>query len=163
MDLVSLEYNLLFEHDENENKRLLMNILLEFFQYCNENKKNKHLLEFITEFIDKYYKHMKNSYSEIFNECVPHNTSLNYCKIYNECNTKFNVDFSLIKHNSEKYLAKKEQYYNNLTTDDSWIDRAMAIFKDFDAFSKNSPTVMSTFVAIIMCLFILYKVYKNII
>ncbi|KMZ95062.1 hypothetical protein PVMG_05589 [Plasmodium vivax Mauritania I] len=140
-----------------------MNILHEFFQYCDKNKNNKHLLEFIKEFINKYYKNMESDYSKIFNECIPNNKTEEYCKIYNECNTKFNEDFSLIKDKTKNYVTHKEQYFNSLTTDDSWIDRAMAIFKDFDAFSKNSPTVMSTFVAIILCLFFLYKVYKNII
>ncbi|KMZ96109.1 hypothetical protein PVNG_05877 [Plasmodium vivax North Korean] len=163
MDLVSLQYNLPFEHDKKDNKCLLMNILHEFFHYCDKNKSNKHLLEFISEFINKYYKNMKTNYSDIFTECDPKNESQDYCETYNKCKTHFNEDFLLIKDNSEKYLTQKTQYYNSLTTDDSWIDRAMAIFKDFDAFSKNSPTVMSTFVAIILCLFFLYKVYKNII
>ncbi|CAI7719072.1 hypothetical protein PVPAM_060007900 [Plasmodium vivax] len=156
-DLVFLQYNLLFEPDEDENKRLLMNILYEYFQYCYENKNNKHLLEFIEEFINKYYKNMKTNYKKIFQECDPNKKYQDYCDIYNKCNTQFNEDFSLIKNNTVMYVTHKKDYFNNLTTDDSWIGRAMAIFKDFDAFSKNSPTVMSTLVAIALCLFFLYK------
>ncbi|KMZ83190.1 hypothetical protein PVBG_06026 [Plasmodium vivax Brazil I] len=157
--LISLQYNLLMEKDDDEKYCVMMKILHDFFQYCKKNIRNSHLLFFIKEFIEEYYKKKKVVYEKIFEDCANTN-SKPYCEQYNKCKREFQKEITLIRSGPENYINNKEEYFKNLAPDDSWIAKALAIFQDSAAMSKNSPTIMSTLVSIILLVFSLYKVLK---
>ncbi|KMZ81715.1 hypothetical protein PVIIG_05547 [Plasmodium vivax India VII] len=118
MDLISLQYNLRMEKDNDEKYCVMMKILHQFFQYCKENIQYK-----------KFRQEFKN-------------------------------EITSIRSGPENYKKNKEEYFKNLALDDSWISKARAIFQDSEAMSKNSPTIMSTLVSIILLFFFIYKVLK---
>ncbi|CAG9485655.1 unnamed protein product [Plasmodium vivax] len=155
--LLSYKYNILFEHVAKENKNNMMNILHQFLQYCDENRKNEKLSSFMNEFIVEYYDKKKGEYDKIFEECKPNGKGKTYCQLYESCKKKFSNDFSIIETETEKLITQQEEYIKSLTPLQRWIFKAQSMFQDFDAISRISPTVMSTMVAIIVCLFFLYK------
>ncbi|VUZ93908.1 PIR protein [Plasmodium vivax] len=155
-DLISLQYNLRMEKEDDEKYCVMMKILHEFFQYCSENISNSRLLSFIEEFIVEYYKKKESTYEIIFTDCAD-NSSKSYCKLYANCSREFKKEITLIKEGPEKYINNKKEYFKELDSDDSLIARARAIFRDSAAMAKNSPTVMSTLVSIILLVFFLYK------
>ncbi|VUZ95024.1 PIR protein [Plasmodium vivax] len=156
INLISLQYNLRMEEDDDEKYFVMMNILHEFFQYCKENIRNSHLLSFIEEYIDVYYKEKKGVYAQIFADCANTN-SKPYCEQYRKFSHEFKEDITLINKGPEIYINDKKGYFKNLAPDDSWIGKARAIFQDSEAMPKNSPTIMSTLVSIILVVFFLYK------
>ncbi|KMZ96067.1 hypothetical protein PVNG_06291 [Plasmodium vivax North Korean] len=161
--LLSYKYNILFEHDAEENKNNMMNILKQFFQYCDENKKNDKLSSFMKEFIDNYYNKKKGEYENIFSGCNTNVKEYKHCQLYKQCEKNFTNNSSKIARDTNEYISKQEKYVASLSPLQLWIFKAQSMFQDFDAISRISPTVMSTMVAIVVCLFFLYKVHKTII
>ncbi|CAG9485607.1 unnamed protein product [Plasmodium vivax] len=155
--LLSYKYNILFEHDAEENKNNMMNILKQFFQYCDENRKNEKLSYFMEEFIEQYYNKKKEEYNNIFSDCKANDKKKKYCNLYKECEKNFNNKESTIVWNTHEYIKQQKEYIESLTPLQLWIFKAQSMFQDFDAMSRISPTVMSTMVAIVVCLFFLYK------
>ncbi|SCA83650.1 VIR protein [Plasmodium vivax] len=159
--LISLQYNLLMEKEEDDKKCVMMKILKEYLQYFEKNKTNPSIQYFVNEFIDKYYKAKESEYKNIFSSCNPGNTSKGHCKIYNECNDDFKDDMSLIKSGSEKYIKNKEEYFESLGPNKSFLHQALALFQDSEAMSRYSTTIISIIISIFLCSFFLFKVIKN--
>ncbi|KNA02245.1 hypothetical protein PVNG_04476 [Plasmodium vivax North Korean] len=160
-DLISVHYNLLFEYKKEEQNYLMIRILHQFFQYCNENKDNQKLASFMKEFIDEYYKKHKEGYTEIFEECEGEATSNKYCNLYNTWKGKFETDLSLIKDNPDRYLERQKKNINKSSADTSSIANAISMFLDFAANSKYSTTIVSIMISFFLCFFFLYKVLNN--
>ncbi|VUZ99977.1 PIR protein [Plasmodium vivax] len=155
--LISLQYNLLMEKEEDDKKCVMMKILKEYLQYFEKNKTNPSIQYFVNEFIDKYYKAKESEYKNIFSSCNPGNTSKGHCKIYNECNDDFKDDMSLIKSGSEKYIKNKEEYFESLGPNKSFLHQALALFQDSEAMSRYSTTIISIIISIFLCSFFLFK------
>ncbi|KMZ77736.1 hypothetical protein PVIIG_00425 [Plasmodium vivax India VII] len=160
-DLILVHYNLLLEYKENEQNFLMMKILHQFFQYCNENKINMKLSLCMKEFIKEYYDKYKSEYKEIFGECKNELNSKEHRRLYKICKNKFKNDLYLIETNPENYINQQEVYIKNLSPLELMIMQAKAMFLDSEAMSRYLPTIMSTIVAIVVCFFFLYKVHKN--
>ncbi|KNA02223.1 hypothetical protein PVNG_04454 [Plasmodium vivax North Korean] len=142
--LVSLYYNMLFEPNETERKYVMINVLYQFIQYCNENKKNLKLSLFMEEFLGEYYQKNVTEYQQIFRECNTDSNTNTYCQLHKECNDKFGKDLSLIKEDSSKYISQQKDFIKNLSALDKWIINAKALFQDSEAMSRILPTIMST-------------------
>ncbi|KMZ96045.1 hypothetical protein PVNG_05983 [Plasmodium vivax North Korean] len=160
--LLSYQYNILFEHDAKKNKNNMMNILQQFFQYCDENRKNEKLSSFMEEFIEQYYNIKKNEYENIFNECNTNGEEYTHCQLFKVCKKNFTNQLKKIVWDTNEYIIKQKKYIESLSPLQLWIFKAQSMFQDFDAMSRISPTIMSTMVAIVVCLFFLYKVLKTI-
>ncbi|KMZ89401.1 hypothetical protein PVBG_05912 [Plasmodium vivax Brazil I] len=162
-ELIWLQYNIPFQHNEEMKKNYMMEILYQFIKYCRENKKNEKLSSFMSEFIVKYYKENYTEYEQIFADCKNGDKSKTYGQLYESCKEKYGEDLALIEKNADKYLEYQINYIKSLSALELWIFKAQSLFQDFDAISRISPTIMSTMVAIVVCVFFLYKVLKTII
>ncbi|KMZ88966.1 hypothetical protein PVBG_02940 [Plasmodium vivax Brazil I] len=162
-ELIFLQYNLRMEENDNDKYCVMMNILHQFIQYCNENKNELKLSSFMKEFIESYYNEKKNEYEKIFNECssTTETNTNTYCGLYNKCKQKFDKELKLINDKPDVYIKEQEDYIKELPSFELFILQAKALFQDFDAMSKYLPTIMSTMVASILSVFLLYKVLKN--
>ncbi|KMZ96030.1 hypothetical protein PVNG_06363 [Plasmodium vivax North Korean] len=160
-ELIWLQYNIPFQYEVETKKYYMMNILQQFFQYCDENRKNEKLSSFMEEFIEQYYNKKKGEYKDIFNECENNDEEKTHCQLYKECEKKFSNDLSTIKTNTDKYITQQKNYINSLSALELWIFKAKSMFQDFASMSRISPTIMSTMIAIVVCLFFLYKVLKK--
>ncbi|KMZ88698.1 hypothetical protein PVBG_05554 [Plasmodium vivax Brazil I] len=160
-DLISVHYNLLFEYKKEEQNCLMIRILHQFFQYCNENKDNQKLASFMKEFIDEYYKKHKEEYKKIFEECKGEGKSNKYCDLFNTWKRKFKTDLSLIQNKPDSYLDYMKKYINGNTADTSSIANTLSMFLDFAANSKYSTTIISIMISFFLCFFFLYKVLNN--
>ncbi|KMZ95377.1 hypothetical protein PVMG_04727 [Plasmodium vivax Mauritania I] len=162
-ELIFLQYNLRMEENDNAKYSVMINILHQFIQYCNENKNELKLSSFMKEFIESYYNEKKNEYEKIFNECssTTETNTNTYCGLYNKCKREFENELKLIKEDAQEYIKRQDDYIQELPSYKLFILQAKALFQDFDAMSKYLPTIMSTMVASILCVFLLYKVLKN--
>ncbi|KMZ76592.1 hypothetical protein PVIIG_05975 [Plasmodium vivax India VII] len=159
--LISLQYNLLMEKDEDDKKCVMMKILKEYLQYFEKNKTNPKLQSFVHEFIDKYYKAKESEYQNIFTSCKPSDTSKEHCNIFKECIAKFNDDMSLIKKSSTEYIKNKDEYFKQFDPNESLLQKTLALFQDSEAMSRYSTTITSILISIFLCTFFLFKVFKN--
>ncbi|KMZ95038.1 hypothetical protein PVMG_06020 [Plasmodium vivax Mauritania I] len=159
-DLVSVHYNLLFEYKEEEQNCLMIRILHQFFQYCNDYKYNRKLSSFMQEFIKEYYEKYKTQYVSIFNECKINKNKKEYCTLYKKCESSFKTDLKTFENKASDYIKEQDDYFNNLTQFDFLLFETKAMFQDFEKMSRYLPTIMSTMAAILICLFFLYKVLK---
>ncbi|VUZ99762.1 PIR protein [Plasmodium vivax] len=155
--LIFLQYNLHMEEDNDKNDYAMIKILYEFIQYCNENKDNLKLASFMKEFIKEYYNKKNTLYDTIFNECKNSVNTKEYCTLYKKCENSFKTDLEIIKTDASYYIKKQENYINSFSPLGRFILEAKDMFQDFEKMSKYSPTIMSTMVAIVVCLFFLYK------
>ncbi|VUZ99757.1 PIR protein [Plasmodium vivax] len=154
--LLSYKYNIRFESDKNKNNCNLMKILHEFFKYCEKNNSNEHLLPFIQEFINEYYKKKQSEYEKIFQECSK-TTSSEYCQIHKNCQENFNSDIEIIKQNPDNYIKHQKKNINKYSADTSSIANTLSMFLDFAANSKYSTTIISIMISFFLCFFFLYK------
>ncbi|KMZ96112.1 hypothetical protein PVNG_05880 [Plasmodium vivax North Korean] len=159
-DLISVHYNLLFEYKEEEKNCLMIRILHQFFQYCNDYKYNRRLSLFMKEFIDEYYNEKQTEYKKIFTECKGPKNGKKYCTLFKQCENTFNKDLKIFENKASDYITEQENYIISLTGFDILLFEAKAMFQDFEKMSRYLPTIMSTMVAILICLFFLYKVLK---
>ncbi|CAI7723985.1 PIR protein [Plasmodium vivax] len=155
--LIWLQYNMPFQYDEEMKKKYMMNILQQFLQYCYDNKKNEKLSSFMKEFIIQYYNKSKEVYDDIFRECKTMSEEKTHCQLYKECKKKFSNDLSTIERNTEEYITQQKKYIESLSALELWIFKAQSMFQGFGAMSRISPTIMSTMVAIVVCVFFMYK------
>ncbi|VVA00245.1 PIR protein [Plasmodium vivax] len=156
--LFSLQYNLPMEENEDKKNCAMLNILYKYLKYCNEHNNNWNLEPFIYEFMEKYYNKNKSHYKNLFENCTSEDKeSKQYCTYYDKCKSDFKEDFTLIETSKEAYIKNKEEYFKNLNSKKSWVQRALDLFKDFDTILRNSPIITSTLIAIFLCLFFLYK------
>ncbi|VUZ99887.1 PIR protein [Plasmodium vivax] len=155
--LIFLQYNLHMEMNEEDTMCAMMKIIYQFIQYCNQNRDNLKLLPFMKEFIKEYYNKKNTKYETIFNECKSSGNTKEYCKLYKKCSKEFIEDLTMIEKDASNYIKKQENYINSLSPLDRFILEAKDMFQDFKKMSKYSPTIMSTMVAIVVCLFFLYK------
>ncbi|CAG9483118.1 unnamed protein product [Plasmodium vivax] len=153
-ELIFLQYNLLMEQDDNEIYSVMINILHQFIQYCNENKNELKLSSFMDEFIKSYYNKKKEEYKKIFTECSSTSSAntKKYCDLYKKCKKVYNEELSLINDKPDEYIKRQDDYIKELPSYKLFILQAKALFQDFDAMSKYLPTIMSTMVASILCL-----------
>ncbi|KMZ76807.1 hypothetical protein PVIIG_05831 [Plasmodium vivax India VII] len=149
-DLISVQYNLLLDYKEEEQNCLMIIILHQFFQYCNDYKYNRKLSLFMEEFINKYYNKDKSKYQKIRQECKSIPNLNPYCKLYNKLSAEYKNDFSLIEKNSDRYIEQQKKYIEKWSPLDLFILKAKAVFKYFDAMSRILPTILFTMVAIIL-------------
>ncbi|CAI7720290.1 PIR protein [Plasmodium vivax] len=156
-ELIWLQYNMPFQLNEEMKKNNMMNILQQFLQYCYENKKNERLSSFMKELIDNYYNKIKGEYDNIFSDCKKNGKGKTHCQLYKECVNKFSKDLLTIEKDTNEYITQQVKYIESLSSLELWIYKAQSMFQDFGAMSRISPTVMSTMVAIVVCLFFLYK------
>ncbi|CAI7717583.1 PIR protein [Plasmodium vivax] len=156
--LISLQYNLPMEENEDKKNCAMLNILYKYLKYCNKHNNNWNLEPFIYEFMEKYYNKNKSHYKNLFENCTSEDKeSKQYCTYYDKCKSDFKEDFTLIETSKEAYIKNKEEYFKNLNSKKSWVQRALDLFKDFDTILRNSPIITSTLIAIFLCLFFLYK------
>ncbi|KMZ82472.1 hypothetical protein PVIIG_06087 [Plasmodium vivax India VII] len=161
-DLISLQYNLRMEENEEKKNCVMLEILYEYFKYCDKHNNNWYLESFINEFIEKYYYKKENVYKQLFKDCTStEQTNKAYCTYYNNCKTQFKNELSLIERGKDYYIKNKEEHFKKLIPDKSWVQKALDLFKDSDTMLRNSPTITSTLIAIFLCFFFLYKVLKN--
>ncbi|KMZ83331.1 hypothetical protein PVBG_05727 [Plasmodium vivax Brazil I] len=143
-DLISVHYNLLLVYKEEEQNCLMIRILRQFFQNCNDYKYNRKLSLFMKEFIDEYYNMNKSKYQKIHQECKS-NPNLNpYCELYNKWSVEYKNNYSLIEKNSDRCIEQQKKYIEKLSQLDLFILKAKGVFKDFDAMFRILPTIMST-------------------
>ncbi|VUZ93424.1 PIR protein [Plasmodium vivax] len=157
-DLISLQYNLRMEKDEDEKNSVMLEILYQYLKYCNKHNNIWYLEQFINEFINKYYNKEEKYYEKLFTNCKSEQTQTKvYCTYYKQCKSEFNKDFTLIENDIGNYKESIKEHFKKLTPDISLIQKALDLFKDFDSILRNSPTIMSTLIAVFLCLFFLYK------
>ncbi|KNA02256.1 hypothetical protein PVNG_04487 [Plasmodium vivax North Korean] len=162
VNLISLQYNLRMEENEEEENCVKLKILYEYLKYSNEHNNNWYLESFINEFIEKYYNKKENDYKQLFTNCKStENRSKCYCTYYDNCKSEFNKDFTLIENGKEHYIKNKKEHFENLNPDKTWVQKALDLFQDSETMLRNSPTITSTLIAMFLCLFFLYKVLKN--
>ncbi|SCA60309.1 hypothetical protein PVT01_000090700 [Plasmodium vivax] len=135
--LISLQYNLLMENDDDEKYCVMMRILKQYLQFFQNNKNNPDLQLFFHEFIDKYYKAKESEYQNIFKSCGSYNNKTKmHCKIYKECKDDFNDDMSLLKADLKNYIKNKDEYFKSFGPNQSLLDKALALFQDSKTMSK---------------------------
>ncbi|CAI7719360.1 PIR protein [Plasmodium vivax] len=157
-NLISLQYNLRMEKDEEEKNSVMLEILYQYLKYCNKHINIWYLEQFINEFIEKYYNKKEKDYKTLFTICKSDKkNSKPYCKHYNLCKSEFEEDFKLIENNKDDYIKNKKEHFEKLNSEKSWVQKAIDHFQDFDTILRNSPTIMSTLIAMFLCLFFLYK------
>ncbi|KNA01714.1 hypothetical protein PVNG_04740 [Plasmodium vivax North Korean] len=159
-DLISVHYNLLFEYKEEEQNCLMIRILHQFFQYCNDYKYNRKLSSFMEEFIKEYYDKKKDQYQTISKECKGPENGKKYCMLFKQCENTFNKYLKIFQSNATDYITEQEKYISSLSGFDILLFEAKAMFQDFEKISRYLPTIMSTMAAILVCLFFLHKVLK---
>ncbi|CAI7719045.1 hypothetical protein PVPAM_060005400 [Plasmodium vivax] len=157
-DLISVHYNLLFEYKEEEQNCLMIRILHQFFQYCNDYKYNRKLSSFMEEFIKEYYDKKKDQYQTISKECKGPENGKKYCMLFKQCENTFNKDLKIFQSNATDYITEQEKYISSLSGFDILLFEAKAMFQDFEKISRYLPTIMSTMAAILVCLFFLHKI-----
>ncbi|VUZ99768.1 PIR protein [Plasmodium vivax] len=156
-DLTFVHYNLRMEKDEENKKCAMMKILYQFIEYCSKNKDDLKLSLFMKEFIKEYYNEKQSEYQGIFEECSPNAKSEKHCQLYKKCNDEYKSEFTLMVKNSAEYIKQQEEYIENLSSLGLLILKAKDMFRDSEAMSRYSTTIISILISFILCLFFLYK------
>ncbi|SBS98811.1 PIR Superfamily Protein [Plasmodium ovale curtisi] len=115
-ELLSQQYNLLYEHDRNAHKDRIMKILREFIDYCTKNYGNENLEPFLKEFFSEFYSQKVSHYEDIYLECSRNMKSNHYCTEYQECRKLLGFNLFSLKGNIEDYILSKSKLFKGKNT-----------------------------------------------
>lgn len=160
--MISLQYNFLGGYFEEEKRSGMLDILRQFFHYCNENKGIPKLSSFYKEFIAEYYKNNKEEYGKIYEFCstLLKNTE-SYCKIYQHICTHYINHLSTIKNIKQEEIDEGTEALQWLISEYSSAAIILQLGKDNNVLSNITPILVGTVPGGFLILFFLYKVYNK--
>ncbi|SBS99753.1 PIR Superfamily Protein [Plasmodium ovale curtisi] len=155
--LLSLNYNMLLENNDDINKCNIMEILYEFIKYCNENRNIPSLNSFIKEFFQDFYNGIKGEYEIIYEECSTKTSEKSYCSKYNELDKQLNVDLYSIKDTIQTQLENKTKSSQHLDSQGLSDGASLYVRGEDNILSNITPIMVGVVVGILFFLFLLYK------
>ncbi|CAI7724038.1 PIR protein [Plasmodium vivax] len=154
---ITLQYNLLFENDENEKNCTMMKILHGFLQYFNANKSYSEIITFSKEFFKYYYVKNKEDYKKIFAECSTETNIKEYCTWYNKCNEEISGNLADFGNNLGTSLEEKVESIRKSSYEYSFMENIMSLINDHANISTTMPTLICTLLILFLSSFFLYK------
>ncbi|SBS90676.1 PIR Superfamily Protein [Plasmodium ovale curtisi] len=141
-----------------EKRSGMLDILRQFFHYCNENKGIPKLSSFYKEFIAEYYKNNKEEYGKIYEFCstLLKNTE-SYCKIYQHICTHYINHLSTIKNIKQEEIDEGTEALQWLISEYSSAAIILQLGKDNNVLSNITPILVGTVPGGFLILFFLYK------
>ncbi|SBT02629.1 PIR Superfamily Protein [Plasmodium ovale curtisi] len=136
----------------------MLEIVQQFFHYCNENKGNPNLFSFYKEFFLEYYKKNKEKYNTIYEYCSTLENTKSYCKDYKDISSLYSNHLSTIKNIHDEELNEGTETLQWLISENSSSAIISQLDKGNNILSNITPILVGTMAGGLSFLFFLYKV-----